>query len=270
MLEILSHRFIVLAFIVGFLCSIVSAIMGNFLVANRQSVLTETLVHTSLAGVAIGVFLHSSPYFFALYTTFISSILIFFLNKSRKIPADALNMLFLVGGISLAILFTHLAQDNTFSLSTFLFGSILTITVTEVIHFSIMSAILLILIALFWNRFLSVTFELDSFSRSQHHGEFFRLLLTLMLGGLITFSLKIIGGLLISALLIISVITAQLFARSFLSSVGWSIFFNIIGVNCGIISSIYFDIPTSSAIALCLILLYFLTFFGVKIKESFV
>ncbi|MEI7511525.1 MAG: metal ABC transporter permease [Candidatus Peregrinibacteria bacterium] len=260
MLEIFEYDFMVRAFIVGILCAIVTAVVGNFLVASRQAVISDMLAHTSLAGVGLGIFLHFSPNILGAAIAVFASVLLFFLNRQKKIPPEAISMLLLTGGLAVALLFAHFSKDNPLSLESFLFGSLLTTTTNEVLFFGILGSFILVFLFLFWNRFLCRLLDTDFFASRFPRGEYWEVFFLVIVGILVAFSLKIIGGLLISALLVIPVITAQTVANSFRTSVAWSVGINILGVIMGLFFSFYQDIPSSSAIVLSLIGL-FLVFF---------
>ena len=90
----------------------------------------------------------------------------------------------------------------------------------------------------------------------------------IMIGTFVSFSLKIIGGLLISSLLVVPVLTAQQIAKSFRYSLLLSVLFGLLGVAVGITSSFYFDIPASSGVVLMLIFLFLLVFLVLQIYKK--
>ena len=135
MLEIFSYDFILRAFLVGSVCAIVASVLGNFLVAGRQSVISDMLAHTSLAGVGVGVLFHIPINISSTFVTILSVIFLYFFSRQKKLPKEALSVLILSGGIAIALLCVHLAKNNPVSLDTYLFGSILTVTIKEVWFF---------------------------------------------------------------------------------------------------------------------------------------
>ncbi len=260
MIEIFSYDFMLRAFLIGYACAIVAALLGNFLVASRQAVMSDMLAHTSLAGVGLGVLFHVSPPAVAIGTALIASLLLYFLSKQKSLPKEAVSVLILSGGIAIALVCIHLAKNNPVSLETYLFGSILTVTPNELFMFLIMSIVLISCLFIFYNRLLCLIFDKDFFRSKFSSQPFFEIFFMMMVGVFVAFSLKIIGGLLISSLLIIPVLTAQQAVGNFRSSLLWSSVFNIIGITIGIVISFYFDVPTSSAVVLSLIFLFVLLF----------
>ncbi len=269
MLELFTYDFILRAFLIGYACAIIAAILGNFLVAGRQAVMSDMLAHTSLAGVGIGVLFNLTPHFVAAAVSVLASILLYFLGRQKKLPKEAISVLILSGGIAIALLCVHLAKNNPIALETYLFGSILTVTSQEVGMFILMSLLFIAVITLLYNRFLCFIFDADFFRSKFKFGIYFELLFMVMIGAFVALSLKIIGGLLISSLLVVPVLTAQQFAKSFRASLLISVIVNLIGITIGILSSFYFDVPASSAVVLSLILLFVGALFFAHVSRKY-
>lgn len=271
MLEFLQYDFMVRALIVGFFTAISTAILGNFVVTSRQAIVSDMLAHTALAGVGIGIFLQVSPTYFGLVTTIGAGVLLWWLGKKNNQAPEALSMLLLTGGLALALLFAHIDKDNPVSLDTYLFGSILTATTAEVIIFTTLHLLVIIIVLLLWRPFLIYVFDRE-FAQASKYTMFHEILFMVLIALVVGIGLKIIGGLLIGALLVIPVLIAQTFTQSFKQNVVYSVLFNILAVFIGIISSFYIDIPVSSGIVLSLICVYILTkmsFAALSIKGAF-
>lgn len=268
MFEILQYDFAVRALVVGLGAAVTAGVLGNFVVASRQAVISDMLAHTALAGVGLGIFLGVSPTWPALLVAIFASGILWALSRRRRLAPEAVSMVLLTGGLALALLFAHMAKDAAVSLETFLFGSILTIRSDEVWLFYGVSIVILIGTFLVWNRLKTVSLDPVYAESRFRNASWVEFLFMIAIGALVAVSLKIIGGLLVGALLVIPVVTAQVFCRSFRSSVFWSILFNIIGVLGGILVSFAFDVPASSAIVLSLIAELFVVFVGKKIIEG--
>lgn len=269
MLEIFSHDFIIKAFIVGYACAFIAAILWNFLVAGRQAVISDMLAHASLAGVGLWVLFNITPYITAMVTSVLASIILYFFSKKKNLPKEALSVLILSWWIAIALLCVHLAKNNPISLETFLFGSILTVSPNELWLFLSMTIIFIILITLFYNRFLCLTFDKDFFYSRFSFCSYFEIIFMVMIWIFVAFSLKIIWGLLISSLLVVPVLTAQQIVKSFRFSLFLSIAVNITGITTGILCSFYFDVPASSAIVLSLIIIFILLTLTAFLKSIF-
>ncbi len=267
MIEIFDYDFMLRAFLIGGLSAVLTAFLGNFLVASRQSMISDMLAHSSLAGVGMGIFFHISPHWMAMLISVVGASFLFFLTRSKKHPPEAISMMILVGGVSLALLFAHLAKDNPISLETFLFGSILTTTESEIYIFSGVFLLGMVFLFLFWKRLIAIFFNRD-FTKTQYKKSWIiELIFFVLLGVVVALSLKTIGALLIGALLVIPVLTTQIFAQKFLSSVFFSLIINLLGVFGGIVISFYVDVPTGSAIVLTLIAIFLVTKSFIVLKK---
>lgn len=260
MLELFHYDFMLRALVVGVVVAITAAIVGNFLVAARQSVMSDMLAHTSLAGVGLGMFLHVVPSFLAAVVAVGASVVLWFLTKRSNRAPDAVAMLLLAGGLAVALLFAHAAKDNPISFESFLFGSILTISQQETYFFIGVCVAIIALMLVLWRRFVMLVFDAEFARVQSRYAGFFEVLLMMITGLLVALALKVIGGLLVGALLVIPVLAAQNIARSFRSNVLWSVLIGVIGVVVGIVSSFYADIPASSGIVLSLIGLFCVTY----------
>ena len=260
MIEFWQHAFLIRALCVGSVMAITCAIAGNFLVAGRQAMIADMLSHTALAGVGVGFFLSIHPLLSAVLTSTCSSlILVFFWNK-KKFPPEAVAMLLLTGGLAVIIFFSHLARNSVFSLETFLFGNILLINSAEATWFLIVNIFILCCLFFWWRSFFIVCLDKNFARERLKHYKFFEIIFVWMIAIITSISLKVIGGLLVGAMLVIPVLTAQVFSKSFMQSVLLSVCFNFLGIILGILSSLWVDIPTSSAIVFVLILFFFVSY----------
>jgi zinc transport system permease protein len=262
MAELLGHTFLLRAFLIGITTAITCAIAGNFLVASRQAFISDILSHTALAGVGFGVFFSLQPLIAALLTASLSSFfLVFFWNK-KKFPPEAIAMLLLSSSLAIIIFFSHLTRTSNFSLELFLFGNILLISEREAFWFLVVNFLLLIFFLWHWKSLFIVCLDKNFARERLKNYKFFEIFFLWMIALITAISLKIIGGLLVGAMLVIPVLSAQVFSKNFLQSVVWSVVFNLFGVILGIASSFIFDIPTSSAIVFILVLCFILSYMG--------
>lgn len=246
------------ALLVGIFTAISTAILGNFIITARQAVTADMLSHTALAGVGLGIFWNIAPTHTALITTIISALTLLYLNRKKDQAPEALSMLLLTGGLAIALLLAHLNKNNPISLDTYLFGSILTITQNETSYFILLNILIIATLIIFWKPFLTLVFDphfLQTKTQKPYHEIIFLLLIAIIVG----IGLKVIGSLLIGALLIIPALIAQIFTQSFQQNVLLSIIINMIAIITGLITSFYLDVPSSSAIVLSLISIYIIS-----------
>ena len=255
LLEILNYDFMVRALIVGFFTAISTAILGNFVVAARQTMASGMLSHTALVGVGLGIFFELSPTLMSLMSTLIFALLLWWGSRKSSQAPEAISMLLIAGGLALTLLLVHLNKDNPVALETYLFGSILTITQAEMYLFVSLNLLIVMVLLVLWRPLLVLVFDKD-FLGTESHKRFYEILFMLLIALMVGLGLKVIGGLLISGLLVIPVLTAQGFVSSFRGSVAVSLGLNVVGVLFGVVASFYVDVPASSAIILSLVILF--------------
>ena len=258
LLEVFEYDFMNRALIVGVFTAICTAMLGNFVVTARQAIVSDMLAHTALVGVGLGIFWQVSPTYLAMCMTIIAAVILWWLSRAEDQAPEAISMLLLTGGLATALLLTHLQKDNPIGLDTYLFGSILTITESEMWSFIFLSIVITVVLFFFWKPFLTLVFDKDFF-KTHPYAIFYEILFMILIALVVGIGLKVIGGLLIGALLVIPVLIAQSFSKSFRQNVCISVLVNLLAVITGIFVSFYFDVPTSSAIVLSLIALYILS-----------
>ena len=254
-LEVFQYEFMNKALVVGIFTAICTAILGNFIVTARQAVVSDMLAHTALVGVGLGIFWQLSPTYLAIIASIISAVILWWLSRDEDQAPEAISMLLLTGGLALALLLSHLQKDNPIALEAYLFGSILTITESEMWSFILLSIAIIVVLFFFRKPFLMLVFDKEFF-KTHPYSVFYEILLMILIALVVGIGLKVIGGLLIGALLVIPVLIAQSFSKSFFQNVWISVLVNLLAVTTGIFVSFYLDVPTSSAIVLSLIAFY--------------
>ncbi|MFT7184372.1 MAG: zinc transport system permease protein [Oceanicoccus sp.] len=250
MLEIFQYEFMQRAFIAGLLISILTPMLGAFIVARKASLLSDTFAHTALAGVGLGLLLDFNPILGAAGVAVIASLGIERIIEKSKLSNDAIQAIFLSGGLALAVLLTHLQDSATIGFKAYLFGSILTVTWVEVwLLLGALVGMSLVIYKSYWPLLLiSVNEPLAKAKGIKTN--FYKTLLSLLTALIVSLSLKIVGALLIGALIVLPVLTAAQFAKSFKQTLIGSVISSIVFVFTGLILSYFLDVPSGSAIVL--------------------
>ena len=207
-LDIFQHDFMVRALVVGFFTAISTVILGNFIVTARQAVVSDMLAHMALVGVGLGIFWHIQPLYLALPTTIGAALLLWVLSQQKNQAPEAISMLLLTGGLATTLLLVHLNKNNPLSLDAYLFGSILTVSKIEMQIFIILNCLIIVLVLMLWRPFLTLVFNKD-FLHIKPYAKFYQISFMILVALVVGVGLKIIGGLLIGALLVIPVLVAQ-------------------------------------------------------------
>jgi len=238
------------AFIAGITIAIIAPLIGNFLVIKRLSLIADTLSHIALAGVAIGLLTGAQPIITTVITTIIASLVIEKIRTSKKLSGDAVLAMFLPGGLALSLVLISLANGFTVNLFSYLFGSITTVKETEVWLIVGLGLATLVLIFSFFKQLLYTSFDEESARVSGIQVERINSILIILTAVTVSLAMRVVGVLLIGALMVIPVVTAMQIGKSFLQSIFFSIGFAMTAVTMGLFISYYFNIPAGASIVL--------------------
>ena len=260
MFEIFQYSFVVRGLEAGLIIGVIAPLVGIFLVLRRYSLIADTLAHVSLAGVAIGLLTGLNPLFTALGASAISSLAIEKLRNSKKIYGETALSIFLSGSLALAVVLIGLSHGFNVDLFSYLFGSILTVRPADVITMAILAALIGVLFILFFRELIYLSFDEDSARVSGIPAAIFNSGFILLAAATIAISIPIIGILLISALLVLPVITALQLRHSFAYTLLYAEIISIGSIVAGIIGSFYLDIPSGGFIVLIMLAVFIVTF----------
>jgi zinc transport system permease protein len=250
MLEIFQYSFMIRAFLAGLMIAIIAPIIGNFLVVRRFSLIADTLSHVALSGVAIGLLFKAQPLLVTVIVTVLVSIVIEKLRTSKNIPGEAVLAMFLPGGLALSIVLISLANGFNANLFAYLFGSITTVTDSDLWFTLGLGIITLATVVFFYKKLLFAAFDEESAKISGIPVGFVNLLLIVLTAITVSLSMRVVGILLIGALMVIPVVTGMQLARSFLQSIYYSLGFALVAVIFGLFASYYLNLPAGGAIVL--------------------
>lgn len=250
MLDLLQYSFIVRGLEVGIIIGAIAPLIGIFLVLRRYSLIADTLSHVSLAGVAIGLLLKINPLLTAISSAVISAVIIERLRLSKRVFGESALSIFLSGSLALAIVLISLAHGFSVDLFNYLFGSIVTVKQEDVITIGILGVITLLAVIVFYKELVFTTFDEEAARVSGIPTGFINMLLIVLAALTVALAIPIIGILLISALIVIPVVSALQLRKSFLQTILYAEGFSLFSIITGIIASYYLNIPAGGAIVL--------------------
>lgn len=238
--------------IVGLICPLI----GIFLVLRRYSLMADTLAHVSLAGVAIGLITKINPIITALITSVIASIAIERLRETRKVYGESALALFLSGSLALAVVLISLVRGFNIDLFSFLFGSITTVRQSDIGIISILGIAVAALVIALYKELLYISFDEEAARVSGIPTRFINTILIVLTATTIAISMRIVGILLISALIVIPVVTALQVKKGFLQTIVIAEFLSLFSVISGIFASYYFNLAAGGSIVLIALALF--------------
>ncbi len=259
MIEIFQYGFMVRAFEAGLLVAVIAPLIGIFLVLKRYSLIADTLAHVSLLGVALGLLFRIPPLVTAFIVSAVSSILIERLRLSQRVYSDAALSVFLSGSLAAALVILSLAGGFSVSLFSYLFGSLVTVTESDLIMIASVGAGVLVSVFFLYKELLFVSFDEEGAQVAGIPTRLVNIVLIMLAGLTVSIALPIVGALLIAALVVIPILIALQFRRSFLATLLIAEVFSVVSVVSGILVSYYFDLSTGATIVLILVAFFCLS-----------
>lgn len=256
MLELFKYGFAVRGFEAGIIIGLIAPLIGMFLVLRRYSLIADTLAHVSLAGIALGFIFGINPILTAIGSTVLSSVVIERLRLSRKVYGESALAIFLSGSLALAVVLISLAHGFNVSLLNYLFGSIVTVKQTDLVIIGILGAVIVTVLYLFYKELVYITFDEESAQVSGIPTRFINTLLIILAALTVSLSIPIVGVLLISALMVIPVVTALQFRQSFGKTILIAELASLFSVFTGIFSSFYLNLSTGGTIVLISLMVF--------------
>ena len=256
MIEMLNYPFMQRAFAAGLIIAILAAISGSFIVLRRYSLLSETLAHVSLVGVSVGLLIGSNPLWMAIVASLIASWMIEYLRSVHHLYSDSILAIFLSGSLALAIIIVSLAGSFNASLFSYLFGSILSVTNEDLAVMGIAGTVGMALLLLFFKELYFIAFDEEVARASGIRVALLNFMLVSVIAVIIALSIRVVGTLLIGALMVIPPVAAIRFGLGFFKTMLLSIIIALISVIVGLSASFFFSLPSGAAIVLCLLLFF--------------
>lgn len=247
----LSYGFIQRSLIAGMLVAVAAALLGVFVVLRRMSFFSDAIAHASLAGVAIGLLLHLHPTIGAIAISLVIAMSMAGLLQKRTLSADTIIGVLFSTALALAVFIISTLPSARGDLNALLFGDILAVSRTDIVLAGALLIATILFMAGFTRSMVLLTFnrELAEVERGKliRRADYaFLSLLALT----IAISLKMIGAILVSALIIIPAATAQNVSRNLRQMFFYAIFFAVLSVVAGLLLSFTFNSPSGSTIVL--------------------
>ena len=258
MLEIFQYDFIVRGLVAGIIVAFIAPLIGVFLVLRRYSLIADTLSHISLAGIAVAFLFGWNPMITTIGITALSSVGIEKLRNTKNIYGESALALFLSGGLALATILLSIGKGFNSNLLNYLFGSIVTVTSNDIITILILAIVIITLLILFYKELVYITFDEESAKVSGLPVRFINTLFIILVALTVSLAIPIIGILLITALIVIPVVTALQLRKSFKKTILYSEIFSIFSVVTGIFISYYFNFSTGGTIVIIMLGIFLL------------
>ncbi len=268
LLSVLTTDFVLYALAAGLALAAIAGPMGSLVVWRRMSYFGDTLAHSALLGIAIGLITDSNPQLSIIISCLLFAFVLTLLDRRPSLSTDTLLGILAHSSLALGIVVLALADSIRVDLEAYLFGALLTISTTDLLW--VLGIILFVAVAFykFWNAFLSITVHKELAEIEGVDIAKMNLILLLLIALVIAVSMKIVGVLLITSLLIVPPAAARQLSKNPEEMAVKASIIGIISVVLGIISSFYLDVPVGPTIVVVATIIFLLLYFKTGVQEA--
>lgn len=267
-MNIFTYPFMQRALFIGIIISIISSSMGLFLVLRRFSMVGDTLSHTALAGVAIGMITNIYPIYTAIITTLAASFIVEKLRKEYREYAELSLAIVMAAGIGIASLLISIGKNKTIGIMNYMFGSISLVTEEDLKIVVFLGIIIISIILLLFRALFYMTFDESDAKLRGIPVNKLNLLFAMLVAITITLSMRIVGILLISSMMTVPVAASIQISKSFKQAFIYTNVFGVLSVIIGLIASFYLDVAPGGSIVTTSLLLLFLVIIFKKLNAG--
>jgi len=272
----LGYAFMQRAYLAAVLVALLGPLVGTFLVHREMSMLSDTLAHTAFAGVALGLFLNATfslslaPIHTALVTAVATALLVELLVEYADVYSDTSLAIVLTGGFAVgSILITATDGGIAVGIDAYLFGSLVTVSRTNVGLLVLMCGLVGGLVALAYRPLLYVTFDATAAQAARLNVRLYKRLMVVLTALVVVSAMQIMGVILVAAMLVVPVATAAQVAHSFKQSILLAVLAAEFAAIVGVTLSYNYGIAAGGSIVVSAIGLYAVILTSQKLKHRF-
>ena len=257
--ELLTYDFMQRALLAALLVGIAAPMVGVFLVQRRLSLIGDGMGHVALAGVAVGVLTGAAPVLTALVAAVAAAVLIEVVRARGRTSGDVALAVLFYGGIAAGVVIISRSTSGTpTNLTSYLFGAI---TTTSRGDLWVFAALAVVVVATTWTlrpRLFAVANDEEYARATGMRVTALNVTLAVLTAVTVVVAMRVVGLLLISALMIVPNAAAQLLARSFRSAIHIAVLVGVLSSVGGVATSFYADTPSGGTIVLIAIAVFLL------------
>ncbi len=248
--------FLLRAFLAGAAVALAAGPLGCLVVWRRMSYFGDTISHGALPGVALGIALGLNPVFGILAVAVVVALLVLVLRRGRLLPNDAILGTLSHAALSIGLIGLTFMGTVRVDLTALLFGDVLAVSWTEVWATAAGSAVLLALLAAVWRPLVAATVDEDLAQAEGIPVGPLSVFFMLLVAAVVALAMKVVGVLLVTALIVIPAVTARRVARSPEEMAFAAPIFGVLGVSAGLALSILADTPSGPSIVVAAFVLF--------------
>ena len=247
-INFLQYEFIQRALLAGSFIGVVCAILGVFLVLRKMSLIGDGLSHVSFGAIALGLFFGIYPFYVAVPVVVLGSLLILKISERAKVYGDAAIGIVSSIGIAGGVILASVSRGFNVDLLSYLFGNILSVNKMEVILSVALSVVVIVVILFFYWDLFAATLDEEYAKTIGVKVKSINALIALLTALAVVLSIKMVGVMLVSSLLILPAVTALQIAKKFSHALILSCCVALFSVLIGITTSFFLDLPAGATI----------------------
>jgi zinc transport system permease protein len=249
-MSVLAYDFVVLALLAALFTGLAAPAVGTYLVQRRLALMGDGIGHVAVTGVALGLLTGTAPTLTAVVVATIGAVLLEVIREKGRTSGDvALAMLF-YGGIAGGVLITGLAGQSASTLNSYLFGSILTLSPGDVWVTVVLAAVVVLVAVGLSPQLFAVAQDQEFAQVAGLNVRFYNVLVAVLAAVTVTVSMRTVGLLLVSALMVVPVATAQQVTRGFRSTLLAAMAIGTLASLGGVLVSAFVDVAPGATIVL--------------------
>jgi len=260
MFDIFQYDFMINAILASILASIACGIIGPYIVIKRLVFLSGGIAHSTYGGIGLGYLLSFNPIYGAVGSSILGAIFVSRMRKNKLENEDTLIGIIWALGMALGVLFIGLSPGYAPDLMSYLFGNILTVSNSELILMTVTDSAIMLLVTVFYQQFQSITFDEEYAKTTGLNVDNYYLILFILIAVTIVLLIKLVGIILVVALLTIPAAVSKFFATSIAKMMIYSILFGLIFSLFGLLCSYYLNLPSGSAIIVISVIGYLIAY----------
>lgn len=265
-LELLSLPFAQRAILAGIAIALVGGVLGVFIVLRGMSFFSDAISHASLLGVALALLFSAPPLFGALFIALAAATLIAYLRGRSVLSLDTLIGVAYSAAVALGVITIGFLKGYRADLMSFLFGDVLALGTLDVALAWILSILVLVAVFFSWRAIVLSTLHRDLAAVEGVRVIRTDLLFLVLVALVVAVAIRIVGVVLVTALLIVPAATAQNLARTFHSMIAWSIGSSIVALVVGLLFSFAANLPSGPTIVLISSVLFVASLLGRMVR----
>ncbi|HZG73796.1 MAG TPA: metal ABC transporter permease [Chondromyces sp.] len=275
MIEAIFHyEFLKNAFLTGIIIGLIGPLLGSFIVVRRLSLIADALSHVTLSGIAAGIYASQTFTFLAwlnpLYVGMVFSVFgSIFIERLRTVYKHYQELaipIILSGGIGVGVIFMSLADGFNTDLFSYLFGSVSAVSRSDLLVVGMISIVVIVTVFLLYKELFLLSFDEEYAKTSGIPAKSIHLIFMILVALVIAASMRIVGVLLVSALMTLPVAASIRIAKGFKQTIGFSILFGEIAVISGLISAFYLDLAPGGTIVVSSIILLLIVILSKRMR----